>query len=101
MEHYCYYCGKAIELSMGSSISVRDYCTKCNRDLHSCFNCQHYSPEAYNECHEPQAERVVDKEKANCCDYFKPSNRNPGASEGKSKADYLKQLDGLFRQEKS
>ena len=97
MEHYCYHCGARTELSLGASISVRDYCAKCNRDLHSCLNCQHYSADAYNECREPQAERTTDKEKANCCDFFRPSERGPQGTQTKSKEDYLKQLDGLFR----
>jgi hypothetical protein len=31
-----------------------------------------------NECREPQADRVVEKEKANFCDYFKPNAASPG-----------------------
>jgi hypothetical protein len=30
-----------------------------------------FDPNSYNECREPVAQRIVDKEKANFCDYFK------------------------------
>jgi hypothetical protein len=32
--------------------------------------CKYYDPSAYNECRESVADRVVDKEKANYCDFF-------------------------------
>jgi hypothetical protein len=51
---------------------------------------------SYNECREPQAERVVDKEKSNFCDFFTP--RRSGAAAGApSKDDLLKKLDDLFK----
>ncbi len=33
--------------------------------------CQFYDVKAYNECRESSADRIVDKEKANFCEYFK------------------------------
>ncbi|MDO8643792.1 MAG: hypothetical protein Q7S00_02350 [bacterium] len=46
-------------------------CPHCGASLHCCYNCRFYDPNAYNECHEPVAERVVAKESANFCDCFK------------------------------
>ena len=43
-------------------------------------NCAFYSETSYNECKESQADRVLDKEKANYCDYFK-ANENLTSSE--------------------
>ena len=45
-------------------------CPECDADLHCCRNCTFYDPRVYNECRESQAERVVDKERSNFCDYF-------------------------------
>ena len=84
-------------MPMGGTVSVRDACSKCNFDLHSCVNCGHFSREAYNECREPQAERVLDKEKANYCDYFCAHQGRDRLKGGKSKDEYLKRLDGLFK----
>nr|CRH04491.1 conserved protein of unknown function [Candidatus Magnetococcus massalia] len=48
------------------------YCERCGRDTRCCIACRHYAPDAYNDCREPIAERVVDKEKSNFCDLFTP-----------------------------
>jgi hypothetical protein len=50
-----------------------DSCLKCGRDTRVCKGCIFYDKASNNECREPQADRVVDKEKANFCDYFKPN----------------------------
>jgi hypothetical protein len=82
----CHRCGGEIALS--GKVSRLDSCTKCDSDLHVCLNCNFFDPFAPNQCREPQAELVRDKEKANFCDYFTP-NQKRGASTpaGKSKTD--------------
>ena len=57
--------------------------------------CQHYDKSAYNECREPNADRVLDKEKANFCDYYKFGN--PGKQEGPSKEYLLAKANALFK----
>ncbi len=52
------------------AVSMNAGCEKCGCDVRVCFNCKFYDPRAYNECHEPQAERVVDKDRRNRCDFF-------------------------------
>jgi hypothetical protein len=48
-----------------------------------------------NECRESQADRVVEKEKANFCDYFKPSGSSSGNAASR---DSLKSAaDALFK----
>ena len=72
-----------------------DSCMKCGRDTHVCRNCNHYDPAYNNSCKENQADRVVDKEKANFCDYF--SSGTPKAA-GSSSAETLKNAaEALFR----
>ena len=61
-----------------------------------CKNCAFYDTSAYNECHEIQAERVVDKERANFCDYFKPRIGGRGQA-STEKEDALKKLEDLLR----
>lgn len=48
-------------------------CQRCGADLRCCSNCRFYDASAYNECGEPSAERVVEKDRANFCDYFSPA----------------------------
>lgn len=67
----CYSCKTKITIT--DKIGFRDDCPQCRADLHTCFNCYFYDVRAYNECRENSAERVVDKQKANYCEYFVPS----------------------------
>lgn len=64
----CVGCGA----DLGATLRVgrRDTCPRCGVDLHSCRQCRFYDSRAYNECREPQAERVLDKSRSNFCDYF-------------------------------
>lgn len=64
----CYRCGRAI--GAVERIGRRDTCLGCGSDLHCCRNCRFYDPAFHNECREPQAERQVDKECGNFCEYF-------------------------------
>ena len=64
----CWHCGR--EISTKDRIGLRDDCPGCDRPLHVCRNCQFFDPAYNNQCRETLAERVVDKERANFCDYF-------------------------------
>jgi hypothetical protein len=64
----CHACGH--QQSLPSPPGRRDECPKCRADLHVCKNCQHYESTAYNECREPVAERVQEKDRSNFCDHF-------------------------------
>jgi hypothetical protein len=90
----CFACGRAVALATGERVGFRDSCEGCGVDLHVCRNCRHHDPAAYNECREPNAERVGDRERANRCDYFDPGE---GASAGSAAARSRSELDALFR----
>ena len=73
----------------------RDECPHCSRDLRCCKQCKFYDHHAYNDCKEVMAERVIDKERSNSCEYFVPrgaslqmSNRDENAKEA---------LEALFK----
>ena len=66
----CAGCGTA-EVFDGV-VSRSACCRQCGADLRCCNNCRFYDASAYNECAEPSAERVVEKDRANFCDYFSP-----------------------------
>ncbi len=73
----CWSCGNRLShLEYGR----QDSCSKCGRDTRACKGCVFYERSYNNECRESQADRVVDKEKANFCDYFKPRGAVPVAS---------------------
>jgi hypothetical protein len=59
--------------------------------------CRFYDRHAHNQCREPNAEWVTDRERRNFCDYF---SFNPAASAGAKAVDRAKtarsKLDQLF-----
>ena len=93
----CFKCGTTLEL--GSQVGFKECCPKCDYDIHCCRNCTFYDLNSYNNCKESQADRVVDKEKANFCDYFRirvgANLTSPSLSDSKPKAQSL--LDDLFK----
>ncbi len=72
-------------------------CEECAAELRCCLNCRFYDTSAYNDCGEPSAERVVDKAKANFCDYFAAPPVAVGAAGGQSSGSPLSDLDSLFK----
>ncbi|MCW5830336.1 MAG: hypothetical protein KIT79_13600 [Deltaproteobacteria bacterium] len=94
MEVPCPACGKTI--SVTEPVGRRDTCQVCGADLHVCLHCRHYDTSAYNECREPQADRVVDKDRPNFCDWFhiRTSGDPSGKTDPKAKAKAA--LEGLF-----
>ena len=68
-ELICFHCQKANPIL--GLIGRKDECFSCKSDLHCCKNCAFYDPKSYNECKEPTADVVKEKDRANFCDYFK------------------------------
>ena len=86
MSAFCQACGTELDYKPGDLVGRGDECPKCRVDLHACVHCVHYDPRAYNQCHEPQAERVDDRLKANFCEYFKIRSAPPGRGASGSNA---------------
>ena len=90
----CANCGK--ELNIEGRVSRSDLCPNCHAYLHSCINCEFYSPGAHNDCREPQAEYVRDKRGANFCEYFKFKRAKDKGKTGKSGTDARDAFKRLF-----
>jgi hypothetical protein len=84
---HCSFCGAEFPTE---KIFFGDSCDECSRDLHVCVNCEYYDLSSPNECREPAADKVTDKERKNFCDFFKPK------SDGDGKADFEKKRQDLF-----
>jgi hypothetical protein len=93
---WCHACGYEIELATGARVGFRDDCDGCGAALHVCRNCRHYDAAAYNECRESSAERVLDKERANRCDYF-AAGTAVGGGEERAGERARAELEKLFR----
>jgi hypothetical protein len=92
---HCFSCNAVTALAAGERVGFRDCCDHCGADLHACRNCVYHEPSSYNECREPNTERVADRERANRCEYFSPSSEEGGSSDGRSQS--LSALDELFK----
>jgi len=57
--------------------------------------CQFYDAKVYNECREPNADRLTEKEKANFCDYYKFGSG--GSDADKQRQDALAKAAALFK----
>lgn len=90
-EGVCWSCGAKLTASY---YQREGECPQCRKQTHVCRNCRFYEPGRPNDCQEPIAEPVRDKQRANFCDYFEPSasTYHPGAD-----VDALKKAaDSLF-----
>ena len=72
---HCHHCNEEIKIMVSNFPGRHDDCPSCGYDLRCCLNCTFYDRSSANECKEIISERVSDKEKANYCDYFEPSDR--------------------------
>jgi hypothetical protein len=91
-EGFCWHCGHRLS---DTDYAREARCAGCQRAVHVCGNCRFYRQGVPNDCLEPIAERVVDKERPNFCDYFSP---NPAAPAAQPDADALrKAAENLFR----
>jgi len=64
----CHHCGR--ELHVATTVERTSSCPHCSSDLKCCLNCRLHDPGANNQCREPQAEWVTDKDKSNFCEFF-------------------------------
>jgi hypothetical protein len=91
---HCFSCGTGHQYDR--SIGRTDTCADCDADLKACRNCRHYDRSAPQQCREPTAEFVSNKERANFCGAFQPGGEQAGG--GKSEADEARaRLEALFK----
>lgn len=77
-------------------VSRSDTCPHCRTDIRCCKMCDFYDTKAYNECRESNADRIVEKDKANFCDYFKLGGGGAGDAE-KKRQEQLAKAMALFK----
>jgi hypothetical protein len=97
----CWKCGHQIETI--DRVGFHAHCPQCDRPLHACRNCSFYDPVYNNQCRETMAERVVDKERSNFCEYFAPNvdadatPSQPASSRPSPERAARERLDALFK----
>lgn len=65
----CYVCG--FELPRNTQIFRETECPQCNKPLKVCLNCTFYQRGLQWDCRETITEPVIEKDRANFCDYFR------------------------------
>lgn len=91
----CFFCSETVPIE--GKVSRQDTCPHCNRDLRCCKQCHFYDPAAYNECREVSAERIMDKERANFCDYYVPRGESQGRRGINRTREAKAALEALFK----
>lgn len=91
----CYRCDHSLE-GLPLPLGRRDECPGCLAELHACRMCRMYDPREPTGCTEEDALEVMEKERANFCDYFKPNPDaySPGFMEAHNRAE--SELAALF-----
>jgi len=90
----CYSC--KTEINIDGKPGRRDTCPNCAAYLHCCLTCRFYDVNAHNQCREPQAEWVQNKEMGNFCDYFEPATKLADKQSDRA-AEARKKLGELFK----
>ncbi len=93
---FCFNCQTPLNLEPKQTVSRQEECPQCYSNVHCCKMCQFYDASSYNECRESQANRVIEKEKANFCEYFKLADHNTNKSD---KESLLTAANALFKDE--
>jgi len=90
----CLKCGQAL-LDLLWPLARHEECPHCRAQLHVCRMCRFFDPAAPQQCREPVADLVSDRQRANFCGYFEI---NPQAYAGDidSAAASRQALDALF-----
>ena len=94
-EILCFACHKPTGLQPNQKIPKSEECYHCYASLRCCKMCSFYDQSSYNECKEPMADRIVDKDKANFCDFFKL--KSDCKTKNNEKEDLLEKANSLFK----
>ncbi|MDE0178191.1 MAG: hypothetical protein OXP36_06300 [Gammaproteobacteria bacterium] len=90
----CWSCGASLD-ELPRPITRHMSCPECFEDLHCCRMCRNYAPDASITCTDERTDPPVNKENANFCDYFRPTNAYRAGSRERQAGAKAK-LDALF-----
>ncbi len=94
----CWKCGKELKHLL-LPFSRYEECNYCKADLHACIACKHYDPSVSDGCREDRADFILDKDKANFCDYFKVNTKAYKKQDNAEALEARAKLAELFGEE--
>ena len=92
MQGQCWHCKQQLT---STDYQREARCPQCQKATHACSNCRYYQPGISNDCREPIAAHVSDKQRANFCDYFEP--RQDANTVDSNPENLLQAADELFK----
>lgn len=99
-ELICYRCGASLaELSL--PISRHDECPECSVYLHVCRMCEFHDPGVPKKCTEDDAEEVIEKERLNFCEWYKPGTDVFDARQAAEASRAKSELASLFSEDEA
>ena len=91
----CWKCGTSIA-DLPMPLARHEACRNCGAQLHVCKLCKFYDKTRSNQCQEPIAEQVNEKEKANFCELFQIKASAYQAKDSSAVEAANSELDALF-----
>ena len=90
----CWKCGDALH-DLLLPLARHEECPHCRAQLHVCRMCVFFDTAQAQQCREPVADPVSDKQRANFCGYFQ-INPHAFTAPPDQTAESARQLDALF-----
>lgn len=91
----CWKCGTSIT-ALPFPLARHATCSACGAQLHVCKLCKFYDRTRSNQCQEPIAEPVYEKDKANFCELFQVKANAYQAPDTTAEKASKSKLDALF-----
>jgi len=90
----CWNCGRALT---AADYGRETNCPGCTKPTRVCRNCRHFAPGRPNDCVEPMAEPIAEKERANFCELFEPATGPAGGDTRTDPDDLVKAAEAFFK----
>ena len=94
----CWKCGAQLKRLI-LPFSRYEECGTCKADLHTCLQCRNYKSSVADDCTEDRADFILDKDKANFCDFFKPNKHAYNVKDNAAASSARNKLAELFGEE--
>lgn len=91
----CWKCGADLS-DLAFPLGRMSKCKKCRADLHVCKQCKFFDKSRANQCQEPVADAVTDKQRANFCGYFEINENAFQQHENSVDSAAQQELSALF-----
>lgn len=98
MDMQCWKCGQDLK-NLLLPFSRYEECNYCKADLHACLACKNYSSSVSDGCNEDRADFILDKDKANFCDYFRANPKSYQKQDNSEANQARAKLAELFGEE--